>query len=125
MGVWLIQRSGDRHPLYLVCGLLFLGIGVVGAEYGAFLLYLVLSLVCAIQFAYPTALGWAFAFAPVAFVSALWALALVRDLARLALGKPLSVLLDFDDSAIFLLTLALCIGATAWMYRLRPRRLAG
>lgn len=119
---WLIRRNGERSLVYLIAAALFAVIGLAGIQYGALPAYLLSAIICTTQFAYPTPLGWGLVFAPVMTAAALWAFALARDLVWLALGRRPSVLLDVDDSVVFLVLLSVCIAMVLVLYRVRPRR---
>jgi hypothetical protein len=122
---WLIRRNGKRSLVYLIAAVLFGVIGLAGLQYGALPLYLLPAIICATQFVYPTPLGWALVFTPVMAGTALWAFALVRDLVWLALGRRPSVLLDLDDSVVFVVLLSVCIAIALVLFRVRPGRYAG
>ena len=121
---WLIQKNGKRSLVYLVAAVLFAVIGLAGLEYGALPAYLLPAFICATQFTYPTPLGWGLVFIPVTFGAALWTFALARDLVWLVLGRRPSVLLDLDDSVVFLAALFITIVVAVILYRVRPRRIA-
>lgn len=47
---------------------------------------------------------------------------MIRDLLRLAAGESPQILLDFDDSAVFLALWVFLVGMTIALFRIRPTR---
>jgi hypothetical protein len=92
--------------VYLVVALPFLAFSVLGAEYGAFWLYLAPAVLCAVQFVFPTKLGWTLITVLYGSAVLLYTWLAVADLWRFASGENVSVFLDADDSLAFLLLLA-------------------
>jgi hypothetical protein len=96
-------------------------IALVGLQYGAFLLYATPVVICIIQFFRPTMLGWLLVFIPCAAMSVAWLFGLIRDLIKISKNSKPSILLDFDDSLVFLITLAVFIGLCYWLWHVRPK----
>lgn len=113
--------------LYLAAALPFFVVALGGAEYGAFWIYFAPALVCAVQFVLPTKLGWGFVTVLYGVSAILCTGILLTDVWRFVRGEPLSVLLDADDSVMFLVMLAfLCFFAVALLSRRRrPQRQTG
>ena len=106
--------------LYLAAALPFLVVALGGAEYGAFWIYFAPALVCVVQFVLPTRFGWGFVTVLYGVSAILGTGILLIDVWRFVRGEPLSVLLDADDSVMFLVMLALlCFFAVALLTRRR------
>lgn len=106
--------------LYLAAALPFLVVALGGAEYGAFWVYFAPALVCAVQFVVPTKFGWGIVTVLYGASAVSYAGILLTDVWRFVKGEPLSVLLDADDSVMFLVMLAfLCFFAVALLTRRR------
>jgi hypothetical protein len=114
--------------LYLAASLPFVLVATWGAEYGATWIYLVPALVTVVQFFFPTRLGWGLVTALYGGAVALYTGLAVADLWRLAIGEPLDLFLDADDSVWFLVMLAflyvLLVGlvvSSPWSKKRHPR----
>ena len=110
--------------LYLAAALPFFVVALGGAEYGAFWIYFAPTLVCVVQFVLPTRFGWGLVTVLYGVSAILCTGILLTDVWRFVRGEPLSVLLDADDSVMFLVMLALlCFFAVAFLtHRRRPHR---
>jgi hypothetical protein len=93
--------------VYLAAALPFLAFALLGAEYGAFGLYLAPAVLCAVQFFFPTTLGWTLITVLYGSAVLLYTWLALADLWRLMRGEAVSLFLDSDDSLAFLFLLAL------------------
>ena len=106
--------------LYLAAALPFFVVALGGAEYGAFWIYFAPALVCGVQFVLPTRFGWGLVTVLYGAGAIFCTGILLTDVRRFVRGEPLSVLLDADDSVMFLVMLAfLCFFAVALLTRRR------
>jgi nicotinamide riboside transporter PnuC len=115
-----LLRPGKRSVAYLLFALPLLLIALVGLQYGAFPLYAAPVVICIFQFFRPTMIGWLLIFLPCVAMCFAWLFGLVRDLAYIIIGARPSILLDLDDSLVFLVALALFLGFSWWLWRIRP-----
>lgn len=113
-------RPGKRSAAYLLFALPLLLLALVGLQYGAFPLYAAPVVICIFQFFRPTMIGWLLIFLPCVAMSIAWLFGLVRDLAYIITGAKPSILLDLDDSLVFLFTLAMFLGFCWWLWKIRP-----
>jgi len=106
--------------VYLLAAMPVLVFAIVGLEYGAWAFYLLPALLCLVQFFRPTKPVWFVLFVLYLVGTAAYVVALIKDVGQLADGGRPSILLDSDDSVVFVLLvlylLAMCYG----MFRVRP-----
>ena len=95
-------------------------IGITGYEYGALFLYLVPALICLAQCFYPTVFVRGLFFVIFSAGSAVYCVAILSDVYRLAVGGHPSILLDVDDSVVFILFLLILLVITFALYAIRP-----
>lgn len=95
---------------------------LMGWEHGAYATFGVAALIGLGLVLWPVRLGAAVLFWPFGAMACLYGWMLVRDLWRLATGGRPSVLLDADDSVVFVVVeLALLAAAVLFLYMWRPR----
>jgi hypothetical protein len=95
----------------------------MGWEHGAYMTFGVLTMVCLGLTAWPARVGAALLFWPFAAGACLYAWLLIKDLVVLARGEAPSVLVDVDDSVVFLVVeLTLLAVATLLFIMWRPFR---
>lgn len=108
--------------LYLVAALPFLFVAMAGAEHGAFWIYFVPALCCGVQFFFPTRLGWAFVTALYVVGAAVGTALLLIETWRFVTGRPLTVFVDADDAAMFILFFTFLVVTAERLRRRRPSR---
>jgi hypothetical protein len=114
-------RPGRRSFAYLAASLPLLLIAIAGLQYGAFPLYAAPAVICLVQFFRPTMVGWLLIFIPYFVLSAAWAFGLARDLVLISINQNPGILLDLDDSIVFLGLLVISLGLCFWLWRVRPK----
>lgn len=107
--------------VYLLAALPLLVFALIGVEYGAFLLYLVPALICIIQFFRPTKVVWLVVSVVYLAGTATYVVALIADLVHLARGRQPSILVDSDDSAVFVLLVVFLVSVCFGLLKVRPR----
>ena len=95
--------------------------GLISYEYGAFLLYIIPALLCLVQYFFPTIFLWGLFFTIFAAGSAIYSFLIISDIYKLIIGVYPSLLLDVNDSAAFILLLAILVGITFVLFTSRPR----
>jgi hypothetical protein len=114
-------RPGRRSFAYLAASLPLLLIAIAGLQYGAFPLYAAPAVICLVQLFRPTMVGWLLIFIPYFVMSAAWVFGLARDLVRISTNQNPGILLDLDDSIVFLGLLVISLGLCFWLWRVRPK----
>jgi hypothetical protein len=96
---------------------------LMGWEHGAYLATGVAALLCLGLAVWPLRLGAAVLFWPFAAGACWYGVALLKDVAALMTDGAVSVLLDADDSIVFVLLELVLIAVSALFFRMwRPRR---
>ena len=107
--------------LLVVATFPLLFIGALGWEEGAFGWYAALALICLLQAAYPTLLGWTIAVAIYLVFSAIYVYATIADLIELARGHQASIFLSPSDDTVFAGLILAVLGIGIALVRCRPR----
>jgi len=106
--------------VYLLAALPLLVFAVVGLEYGAWAFYLIPALICVVQFFRPTKSVWFVLFLLYLVGTAAYVVALVKDIVQLGGGGQPSILLDSDDSVVFVLLVIYLLAVCYGLFRVRP-----
>lgn len=118
--------TGYRHLrprgswVYLLASLPLLIFALVGAEYGALAFYLIPALICVVQFFRPTKPVWFVLFVLYLAGTAAYVVALIKDVVQLAGGGRPSILVDSDDSVVFVLLVIYLLAVCYGLFRVRP-----
>ncbi len=119
---YLFKKSPMRRQwIFIIACIPFVLFGLIGAQYGAFFLYMIPGGLCIIQFFYPTIFLWGLFFIIFLSSSATYLFILLTDIFKLFNGLRPSALLDIDDSVVFILLLLILIGITFVLFFSRPR----
>jgi hypothetical protein len=123
---WLSMLVERRHQrfrwIYALASLLFFLVALVGVEYGAFWGYFFCAGLLLVHMCYPTFVLWALFTGIWCVITIVYCGMAVLDVLRIVQGDAPHVFLDGDDSLMFLVLLALCIGITWIQLRHRPVR---
>ncbi len=106
--------------VYLFAALPLLIFALVGLEYGAFVFYLIPALICIMQFFRPTRTVWLVLFVLYLAGTVAYVVALIKDLVRITGGGQPSILVDSDDSVVFVLLIICLLAVCYGFYRVRP-----
>ncbi len=116
-----ILAPGERSAAYLLLALPLLLIALIGSQYGAAALYAVPAIICILQFFRPTFIGWLFVFLPCAGMTLVWSGGLLIDIIKIMTKQHPSILLDSNDSIVFIIALAVFVGLSIWLWSVRPK----
>jgi hypothetical protein len=122
----LITRRGKRGGwIYMLAAIPLLFFALWGWEYGAFFLYFSLAALCLIQYFYPTILGWVILFSIYMAGAATYLYVYFKDLFQLLRGVKSgnSIFIDWDDSVVFTILIALIVAIALNLYKKRPRHI--
>lgn len=106
--------------VYFLAALPLFVFALVGVEYGASAFYLIPAVICVVQFFRPTKPGWLVLFVLYLTGTATYLVALVKDVAQLAGGSRPSILVDSDDSVVFVLLVIYLLAVCYGLFRVRP-----
>ena len=110
-----------RRWIFLVAFVLFTLVALIGADYGAFLIYMVPAMLCILQYFYPRILVWGILFVIFLLGSVMYSCLLIADIYRLVVGVRPWTLVDVNDSVVFILLSAIVVGITFVVFVSRPR----
>jgi len=111
-----------RRASYLAAAALLILVSLFASSYGlrSVAPYALAATFCVAQFFLPTVVGWFLVAGFFSVVSAYYLLILVGDIGRLDEGVRASVMLDFDDSLMFLGFLFVLLSMTIWLLSSMP-----
>ena len=121
----IVRRSQRGRWIYILSIVPLLFFALWGWEYGAFLLYFSPAILCLIQYLYPTILGWLILFSIYLAGAIVYLYVYFKDLLQLILGTKSgdSIFVDWNDSLIFTVLIALIVAIALNLYRKRPRQI--
>lgn len=110
-----------HRAVYAIAALPALVFTLMGWEHGAYMTFGLLTVICLALAVWPARLGAVVLFWPFAAGACLYAWLLAKDFVALARGGQTAVLLDFDDSVVFLVVEAILIAvATLFLVMWKP-----
>lgn len=120
---YLFRKSPmNRRWIFLIAIIPFSLLALMGAEYGAFFLYFWPALLCLIQFIYPTIFLWGIFLIVFLSGSVAYFILILKDIYKLIVGSSPSILIDFDDSIVFILFFIILVAITLGIFLSRPHR---
>lgn len=110
------RRSRRGGVLYFLAAIPFLAFGLLGWEHGAFPFYAAFGIFIASQFFYYSFFGWIVVFGTYLTFTVLYTYLLVNDI---FFGAN-KVLLDTDDSVVFIVVYIVISAFCVMLWRIRP-----
>lgn len=111
-----------RRWTYVVAALPILWAAIYATEAGGALPYLLAAVFCALQFVFPTLLGWYFTLTLYALATLYYSFILLADMYRVLVGSKPRILLDVSDSLVFGGWVASLIVVTTMLWFMRSAR---
>ena len=114
-------RHQPLRWIFLVAALPFLFLAVLGIEYGAFFMYLVPSVLCVIQFLFPTLLGWFIVLVFCISACAVYGYVLAIDVLKLLSDQRPDKLINGTDATVFIVGFAVLLAISVILWVARPK----
>lgn len=120
------RRVTQGRWVYILGSITLLLFALWGWEYGAFMPYLPIAALCIVQCFYPTMIGWGILFCVYLTGAGMYLYIFFRDLFQLIIGSKsaTSILVDLDDSIVFITLIGLIMVIAFSLYKIRPRKYA-
>ena len=119
---YLFKKSPiKRNWIFIIGCILFVLLGLIGSQYGAFFIYMIPAVLCIIQFCYPTIFLWGLFLILFLSASTIYFILLLTDIYKLITGLRPIALMDLDDSFVFIFLLAILLGITIVLFFSRPK----
>ena len=106
--------------VYFLAALPLFVFALVGVEYGASAYYSIPALICVAQFFRPTKTVWLVLFVLYLMGTGGYSVALIKDVGQLVGGGQPSILVDSDDSVVFVLLVIYLLAVCYGLFRVRP-----
>lgn len=105
----------------MIAVLPFLFLALLGIEYGAFFMYIVPSVLCVIQFLFPTLLGWFIVLALYISACAVYGYVLGIDVLKLLNDQRPDKLINGTDATVFIVGFIVLLAISVVLWAARPK----
>lgn len=115
------RRHQPLRWVFLIAVLPFLFLALLGIEYGAFFMYIVPSVLCVIQFLFPTLLGWFIVLALYISACAVYGYVLGIDVLKLLNDQRPDKLINGTDATVFIVGFIVLLAISVVLWAARPK----